>query len=76
MSKKFVRVPVAITLEGDVLVELQENESLETLNQTELEKRASTKLRSDYDEFYDLAEITDTSIGVDYAYYDETLMKW
>lgn len=69
MSKKFVRVPVSITLEGSVLVELQEGESLETLNTTELETRALTNFDSNDDEFYSVAE--ETNIGADgkYAWY-------
>lgn len=39
MSKKFVRVPMTVTLQGTVLVELQENESLETIDPMELEFR-------------------------------------
>ena len=75
MSKKFVRVPFSITLEGDVLIELQEGESLETLDKTELEKRAIAEFEYDYEEFYDSAEITETEVGVDYAYYDKRLMQ-
>ena len=69
MSKKFVRVPVSITLEGSVLVELQEGESLETLSTTELEERALNNFDDNDDEFYSVAE--ETNIGADgkYAWY-------
>ena len=71
MSKNLVRIPIAITLEGDVLIELQEGESLETLDTTELEKRAIAEFEYDYEEFYDSAEITDIDVNGDGARYDD-----
>ena len=56
MSKKFVRVPMTVTLQGTVLVELQENESLETIDPMELEVRALENFDCNNDEFYAVAK--------------------
>ena len=71
MSKNFVRIPVAITLEGSVLIDLQDGESLETLDAEELETRALEAFDDDYDAFYDAAEITDIDANGDGARYDD-----
>ena len=71
MSKNFVRVPIAVTLEGNVLIELQDGESLETLDAEELETRALEAFEDDYDAFYDEAEITDIKANGDSAQYDD-----
>ena len=71
MSKNFVRVPIAMTLEGSVLIELQDGESLETLEAEELETRALETFDDDYDAFYDAAEITDIEANGYSARYDD-----
>lgn len=71
MSKNFVRVPIAVTLEGSVLIELQDGESLETLDAEELETRALEAFDDDYDAFYDAAEITDIKANGNSAQYDD-----
>ena len=71
MSKNFIRIPVAITLEGSVLIELQDGESLETLDAEELERRALEIFDDDYDAFYDTAEITDIEANGYSARYDD-----
>ena len=71
MSKNFVRIPIAMTLEGSVLIELQDGESLETLDAEELETRALETFDDDYDAFYDRAEITDIEANGNAARYDD-----
>ena len=71
MSKNFVRVPITVTLEGSVLIELQDGESLETLDAEELERRALETFDDDYDAFYDRAEITDIEANGKSAQYDD-----
>ena len=71
MSKNFVRIPITVTLEGSVLIELQDGESLETLVAEELERRALETFDDDYDAFYDTAEITDIDANGDGARYDD-----
>ena len=71
MSKNFVRIPIAVTLEGSVLIELQDGESLETLDAEELETRALEAFDDDYDAFYERAEITDIEANGYSARYDD-----
>ena len=71
MSKNFVRIPIAVTLEGSVLIELQDGESLETLDAEELETRALEAFDDDYDAFYERAEITDVEANGYAARYDD-----
>lgn len=71
MSKNFVRIPIAVTLEGSVLIELQDGESLETLDAEELERRALETFDDDYDAFYERAEITDVEANGYAARYDD-----
>lgn len=71
MSKNFVRVPIAVTLEGSILIELQDGESLETLDAEELETRALEAFDDDYDAFYERAEITDVEANGYAARYDD-----
>ena len=71
MSKNFVRIPIAMTLEGSVLIELQDGESLETLDAEELETRALEAFDDDYDAFYERAEITDVEANGYAARYDD-----
>lgn len=71
MSKNFVRIPIAVTLEGSVLIELQDGESLETLDTEELERRALETFDDDYDAFYERAEITDVEANGYAARYDD-----
>ena len=71
MNKNFVRIPIAMTLEGSVLIELQDGESLETLDAEELERRALETFDDDYDAFYDTAEITDIEANGYSARYDD-----
>ena len=71
MSKNFVRIPITVTLEGSVLIELQDGESLETLDAEELETRALEAFDDDYDAFYDKAEITDIEANGNSAQYDD-----
>lgn len=63
MSKKFVKVPMTVTLQGSVLVELQENESLETIDPMELEVRALENFDCNNNEFYAVAK--EKSVGAD-----------
>ena len=69
MSKNFVRIPIAVTLEASIVIELQDGESLETLDAEELEKRVLADFEYDYEEFCDIAEITDIEVNVDSARY-------
>lgn len=71
MSKKFVRVPILITLEGSVVVELQEGESLETLSTEELETRALNNFDGNDDEFYAVAEETNIEADGNHAWYED-----
>ena len=71
MSKNFVRIPIAVTLEGSVLIELQDGESLEILDAEELETRALEAFDDDYDAFYDAAEIADIEANGNAARYDD-----
>ena len=56
MNKKFVKVSMTVTLQGTVSVELQENESLETIDPMELEVRALENFDCNNDEFYAVAK--------------------
>lgn len=68
MSKKFVRVPMTVTLQGTVLVELQENESLETIDPMELEVRALENFDCNNNEFYAVAKEKSVSADGSNAY--------
>ena len=56
MNKNFVRVPITITLEGSVLIELQDGENLETIDPMELEVRALENFDCNNNEFYAVAK--------------------
>ena len=71
MSKKFVRVPILITLEGSVVVELQEGESLETLSTEELGTRALNNFDGNDDEVYAVAEETNIEADGNHAWYED-----
>lgn len=70
MSKNFVRVPITITLEGSVLIELQDGESLETIDPMELEVRALENFDCNNDEFYAVAKEKSVRADGSYAWYD------
>ena len=69
MSKKFVRVPMTVALQGTVLVELQENESLETIDPMELEVRALENFDCNNNEFYTVAKEKSVRADGSHAWY-------
>lgn len=69
MSKKFVRVPMTVTLQGSVLVELQENESLKTIDPMELEVRALENFDCNNNEFYAVAKEKSVRADGSHAWY-------
>ena len=69
MNKKFVRVPMTVTLQGTILVELQENESLETIDPMELEVRALENFDCNNDEFYAVAKEKSVRADGSHAWY-------
>lgn len=69
MSKKFVRVPMTVTLQGSVLVELQENESLKTIDPMELEVRALKNFDCNNNEFYAVAKEKSVRADGSHAWY-------
>ena len=69
MSKKFVRVPMTVTLQGTALVELQENESLETIDPMELEVRALENFDCNNNEFYAVAKEKSVRADGSHAWY-------
>lgn len=69
MSKKFVRVSMTVTLQGTVLVELQENENLETIDLMELEVRALENFDCNNDEFYAVAKEKSVMADGSHAWY-------
>ena len=69
MSKKFVKVLMTVTLQGTVSVELQENESLETIDPMELEVRALENFDCNNDEFYAVAKEKSVRADGSHAWY-------
>ena len=69
MSKNFVRIPIAITLEGSVLIELQDGESLETIDPMELEIRALENFDCNNNEFYAVAKEKSVRADGSHAWY-------
>ena len=69
MSKNFVRVPITITLEGSVLIELQDGESLETIDPMELEVRALENFDCNNNEFYAVAKEKSVRADGSHAWY-------
>lgn len=69
MSKKFVRVPMTVTLQGSILVELQENESLKTIDPMELEVRALENFDCNNNEFYAVAKEKSVRADGSHAWY-------
>lgn len=69
MSKNFVRIPIAITLEGSVLIELQDGESLETIDPMELEVRALENFDCNNNEFYAVAKEKSVRADGSHAWY-------
>ena len=70
MSKNFVRVPITITLEGSVLIELQDGENLETIDPMELEVRALENFDCNNNEFYAVAKEKSVRADGSHAWYD------
>lgn len=68
MSKKFVRVPLKITLDGSVDIMLEDDEALESLDSEEIVERAISTLEYDYEYFESTAEITNTDVNISGAY--------
>ena len=69
MSKKFVKVSMTVTLQGTVSVELQENESLETIDPMELEVRALENFDCNNNEFYAVAKEKSVRADGNHAWY-------
>ena len=69
MSKNFVRVPITITLEGSVLIELQDGENLETIDPMELEVRALENFDCNNNEFYAVAKEKSVRADGSHAWY-------
>lgn len=69
MNKNFVRVPITITLEGNVLIELQDGENLETIDPMELEVRALENFDCNNNEFYAVAKEKSIRADGNHAWY-------
>lgn len=54
-----VRVPLKITLDGSVVIELEDGEKLENMNVEEIEARAFASFEDDYEGFLSTAEAED-----------------
>lgn len=56
---KLVRVPLKITLDGSVVIELEDGEKLESMSVEEIEARALSSFEDDYEGFLSIAEAED-----------------
>lgn len=63
-----VRVPLKITLDGSVIIELEDGERLEKMSVEEIEARALASFEDDYDGFLSTAEAEDIEPDGSHAY--------
>lgn len=63
-----VRVPLKITLNGSVVIELEDGERLAKMSVEEIEARALASFEDDYDGFLSTAEAEDLEPDVSHAY--------
>lgn len=63
-----VRVPLKITLDGSVIIELEDGERLAKMSVEEIEARALASFEDDYDGFLSAAEAEDLELDVSHAY--------
>ena len=54
-----VRVPFKITLDGSVVIELEDDEKLENMSVEEIEEKAMASFEDDYEGFLSTAEAED-----------------
>ena len=54
-----VRVPFKITLDGSVVIELEDGEKLESMSVEEIEEKAMASFEDDYEGFLSTAEAED-----------------
>ena len=63
-----VRVPLTITLDGSVVIELEDGERLAKMSVEEIEARALASFEDDYDGFLSTAEAEDLEPDGSHAY--------
>lgn len=63
-----VRVPLKITLDGSVVIELEDGERLAKMSVEEIEARALASFEDDYDGFLSTAEAEDIEPDGSHAY--------
>lgn len=63
-----VRVPLKITLDGSVIIELEDGERLAKMSVEEIEARALASFEDDYDGFLSTAEAEDLEPDGSHAY--------
>lgn len=63
-----VRVPLKITLDGSVVIELEDGERLAKMSVEEIEARALASFEDDYDGFLNTAEVEDIEPDGSHAY--------
>ena len=63
-----VRVPLKITLDGSVVIELEDGERLAKMSVEEIEARALASFEDDYDGFLSTAEAEDLEPDGSHAY--------
>lgn len=63
-----VRVPLKITLDGSVIIELEDGERLAKMSVEEIEERALASFEDDYDGFLSTAEAEDLEPDGSHAY--------
>lgn len=63
-----VRVPLKITLDGSVVIELEDGERLESMSVEEIEEKALASFEDDYEEYLSTAEAEDIEPDGSHAY--------
>lgn len=63
-----VRVPLKITLDGNVVIELEDGEKLESMSVEEIEEKALASFEDDYEEYLNTAEAEDIKPDGSHAY--------
>ena len=63
-----VRVPLKITLDGSVVIELEDGERLAKMSVEEIEERALASFEDDYENFLSTAEAEDLEPDGSHAY--------
>lgn len=63
-----VRVPLKITLDGSVVIELEDGERLESMSVEEIEEKALASFEDDYEEYLSTAETEDIEPDGSHAY--------